>query len=240
MKEITKEDVRRANMQAFVNEVVKDEDAKIGAEATAAAKALAKKQEEKKVLEDALIRTKEEATEALQTSQEAASAKLSAATEAVVQDVAKRAMILGQRQQLKRDQEIIKTLLEKQANASGDAARLAATRALAADMEAQAQEKVTGKLAGLSEASEQLVAEANEEALEAQQSMEETYEKARGDSREAVREASDHVNAVNKQIKILKDAAKRTVEAKANADQSVDETITSDADQPFDERIIAP
>jgi hypothetical protein len=208
IKEVTPEDLRRANMEAFVAEIVKEEDAKIGAEATARAKKLAEKQEEKKELEDTLAKAKKDAAKSVEEAQQAASARLSQSTEAVVADVAKRARILGRQEQMERDQSIIKMFLEGQANASVNAARLARARALADDMKAAAQENVTTLLNDQSQASAQLVAEANQEASQAQQQMEEAYAKARADSMEAVQEASDHVSAVSNDIKQLQDAAK--------------------------------
>lgn len=208
IREVTADDIVQANLQMFVNEVVKDEDARIGALAQEAAEEAAREERERLTKEAALAAAQKQAEIDLGNARQEADKRVAEATEAIIRDVAERAARLGQAEQLKRDQEVIERLLSKQADLSKDFEIQAKALAVQQGLKAEAQVKVTEELGQEAKAVATLAAEGVAEVATAKKAVQAKFENAKRLSAAAVEESAKHIMQQDTDVRTLKLAAR--------------------------------
>lgn len=207
MRQVSDEQVAAANMQQFMNEIVADEDEKIRASNEDTAKEYKKIEQKQFDAVEELGKTQERSEAAVAKAQEKAKAKLQNATSTMLKNVAVKAELVGEQQQLAKDQELISAFLSKVANSSEDQALLAEVKSVKDSMTADRAESVSKKLKKEAEAEAAKVPIRDQEVNSA-------IGTAATDRKEAMKKvdafaqvASDHVLAINEALRSVQNTA---------------------------------
>jgi len=223
---VTAEDLEKANLQAFVNEIVKDEDAKIASAARdAAAKSVARQQELRQNAA-AVANAETEAAKSVQEKQEYVSRQLSNLTTKIVHDVAAQAKLLGQREQLAKDEAFFLKILESQASNATDSANAAMAKALRDAMRASATAKVVRDAQrSLDDRTEGTISEADVRDARTKAALKASEAKAL--SEEAVEAASRHVVDTSAALRGITESAKASFKSMKDMDEKLVSAYTS-------------
>lgn len=220
-KPITEADVAAANQQAFVNQVIVDEDKRIQQAALIAVKEELEKAKKQQELEAELEAKKKQAQSEIDMARQQAAEQLANATSAVVQDVMRRAAEMGQASQLAKDQQVMAELLRKQAEQSVTAAQNARARATEDQMRAEAAAKAAEETTQAASASKQVAMASSAAAAQAAANNAEMEQKARNMNIAAGQEAARQVLQAQNTVRGIKVVAKKAVKDMAEADEVI-------------------
>eukprot|EP00927_Polykrikos_kofoidii_P019316 TRINITY_DN19019_c0_g1_i1.p1 TRINITY_DN19019_c0_g1~~TRINITY_DN19019_c0_g1_i1.p1 ORF type:complete len:319 (-),score=81.25 TRINITY_DN19019_c0_g1_i1:73-1029(-) len=216
---VTAETIEALNQQAFVNEIVRDEDARIFAAASNAAKAAVARAENELREKEKLEQLMAAVAAAEEEKKKQAGDRLAAATASVVRDVALRASEMGRQEQLARDQEIISKLLSQQALNAQDIAELARAKSDQDAMRLSAQRIVANELDESVNATSEDAAKAGSLATQAASVVEQNVVQAQQLSRKAMAAAAQQVMNEAAAVRMTKEAARDGLNHMEQVDQ---------------------
>jgi len=200
LKEITKEDIERANLNAFVKEVAANEDKRIEALAKEKSDEMIAGQEELTAKESALNYSLGNFSAIGEEMKAKAAEDLKNLTGRILKDVADKARKMGEREQLARDQKVIHELLYKKYQSARDASLTAKFQADLDGATLEGEQKVLSELGEDANATRADVESVTEEAKASVAAAESSFESAFADEAAAEVAAKRHRDVTQEEI----------------------------------------
>lgn len=218
-KPVTADDVRQANLKAFIDEIAKDEYSKIQQAAFQKAKVIAeeerKRLEAEKAQQDVHIRAQIDRENA----QKEVVAKLANATATMMEEVAVKAAEAGRREQLARDQQVVAELLRRQYEASNVVTQEAWAGAQEDRMRASAAQAAAMEAMKASLSAAATAETKRAQARAAQEDTQAAYSEVNSKTEAAAHAAAQHVSDTEAAISSVKAQAKMAVDDMASVEE---------------------
>lgn len=227
--ETLKQELQQANVDAFVKEVIRDEDARILESAKVAAEQLVKTRAGQAARDAKLLADQNAAAKKAQDAQEQAAGWLANATEKLVLDVARRAAVSGQREQAARDQQVIAELLRQQDSQLSTAASRANEATLRARLMASAAEQVSKETATGAAWTNAAAADSTARAQGAAQDVRSRAGQAKQQTKTAMASVANAVSNNANAVKRFGLVAKATLDAARSDEQQLAEAKAAPA-----------